>query len=156
MAEPFESEQPGTSPPGEEKVVMHLSNGRLLKGSLIRFDPAGPSVKILLSPGSDRMEVSLDEVKAIFHVKSFAGNKGYREKRKFGLGSALGRRVMVRFKDGEILVGRTDRALPESSGSLAALLSGGNKGFDILPADPESNNSKVFVVATALVDVRFL
>ena len=140
----------------QEKVVMHLLNGRLLKGTLTRFSPSASTVQIRVSPGSDLLDVSLDEVKAIFYVKSYAGNKDYRERKKFGLDKGEGHRIMVRFKDGEILVGRTHSDFSEKPGSLAAMLSGQNKGFEIYPADPGSNNSRVFVVTSSLVDVRYL
>jgi hypothetical protein len=156
MVERSAEENPKDSSMTEDKVVMHLLNGRLLKGVLLNFVPSDPSVRIRLNPDSDLMEVSLEEVKAIFYVKTFSGDKDYREKRKFGLDRSSGRRIMVRFKDGEILVGRTEGQAPRTSGSLEALLSGSNKGFEIFPADPKSNNTKVFVLAAALVDARYL
>jgi hypothetical protein len=50
----------------------------------------------------------------------------------------------VTFKDGEVLVGTTLGYDPS------------RPGFFIFPADPKSNNIRVFAVATAVKKVRFL
>ena len=141
-----------------EKVVLHMVTGRLLKGVLIEFSPASPNLRINLNNASDQMDLSIKEVKAIFYVKRFSGNKDYREKRKFGMGETKGRRVMLRFKDGEILVGHVDRSfsLKEKAGSLSFLEEPNHTGFFLYPADPNSNNTKIFVVSTALMDARQL
>jgi small nuclear ribonucleoprotein (snRNP)-like protein len=139
-----------------DKVVMRLLSGRTLKGTLTDFSPTSPRVKLDLSDKKDRMEVSLNEVKAIFFVKTFTGNKDYHEKRKFGLAPGKGRRIMVRFKDGEILLGLSDAVIPKEGGSLAALAEGEEKGIVLYPADPDSNNMEVFVVLSSLIDIRYL
>jgi small nuclear ribonucleoprotein (snRNP)-like protein len=141
-----------------EKVVLHLIGGRILKGTLTSFDPASPTVRLRLFQGSDLMEISIAETKAIFYVKNFEGNRQYREKKKFGIAGNRGKRVMVRFKDGEILVGYMDRNFSEKEkgGSLVILTDPQQKGFFLYPADPQSNNTKVFVVTSSLTDARQL
>ena len=141
---------------GGEKVVMRLLNGRTIKGTLRDFSASSPTVKLKLSNQPDMMEISLTEVKAIFFVKTYTGNKEYHEKRKFGLAQGRGRRIMVRFKDGEIVLGLSQSLKPSEGGSLAALSAGGAKGITLYPADPESNNTEVFVVLSSLIDLRFL
>lgn len=140
-----------------EKVVLHLVGGRIFKGTLTFFDPASPTVRLRLSQGSDLMEISTAETKAIFYVKNFGGNRQYNEKKKFGIVKTRGKRVMVRFKDGEILVGYADGYFSEKKGgSLAIFSDPQKKGFFLYPADPQSNNTKVFVVTSSLMDVRQL
>lgn len=53
-----------------------------------------------------------------------------------------GFRVAVTFRDGEVLVGTTEN-LPSSPAGLI-----------LVPADPESNNVRVFVVPSAVRSVR--
>jgi hypothetical protein len=146
----------GTDTSEGGKVVMRLLSGRMLKGTLTDFNPASPMVRLRLSNQQDLMEISLNEVKAIFFVKTFTGNKAYHEKRKFGLARGRGRRIMVRFKDGEILLGSTEGEIPRLGGSLAANSAGDAKGITMFPADPESNNTEVFVVYSSLIDIRYL
>jgi small nuclear ribonucleoprotein (snRNP)-like protein len=141
-----------------EKVVLHLVGGRIFKGTLTFFDPASPTVRLRLSQDSDLMEISTAETKAIFYVKKFEGNRQYNEKKKFGIVKTRGKRVMIRFKDGEILVGYVDRYFSEKEkgGSLAIFSDLQKKGFFLYPADPQSNNTKVFVVTSSLMDARQL
>ena len=140
----------------DNKVVMHLASGRLLKGNLLDFTPNSPTVRLKLQKDSDLMEIGVGEVKAIFYVKSFSGNKDYREKRQFGLVGSKGKRIMVRFKDGEILLGFSEIELSSKGGSLSTLAGLDQKGFFIFPADPKSNNVKIFVITSSLVDARYL
>lgn len=140
----------------DNKVVMHLASGRLLKGNLIDFNPNGATVRLKLLKGSDLMEIGVGEVKAIFHVKTFSGDKQYREKRQFGLAGSKGKRIMIRFKDGEILLGFSDVELSTKGGSLSTLAGLDQKGFFIYPADPKSNNVKIFVITSSLMDARYL
>lgn len=132
------------------------------------------------------IEVKVSDLKAIYYVRSLVGNKQYKKKRYFpsaseeqalpvrarGLGASedpalsnplgppnpivtKGRRVMVRFKDGEILCGFIEGDLPWKEGFLTAN-DPNLKGFFIYPADPEGNNTKIFVVTSAVQDVRRL
>jgi hypothetical protein len=137
-------------------------------------------------PTQGPIEVNVSDLKAIYYVRSLSGNKQYKKKRYFGsvsedqalpgrargLGASedpalshphgppikietKGKRIMVRFKDGEILCGFVEGELPWKDGFLT-LPDPNLKGFFIFPADPEGNNTKVFVVTTAVEDVRRL
>jgi hypothetical protein len=55
-----------------------------------------------------------------------------------------GRKVEVIFKDGEALVGSTQGYQAD------------RPGFFMVPADPQSNNERIFVVAKAVQKVSFL
>ena len=83
------------------------------------------------------------DLKAVFFVRDFVGNPQYAEQKAFAEGERPpGRPVAVVFTDGEVLTGYTlgyDRQRP---------------GFFLLPVDPRSNNLRVFVVATAVREVR--
>jgi hypothetical protein len=84
-------------------------------------------------------------LKAVFFVRDFAGNPMHEERKEYKEGEKpQGRKVEVMFKDGEVLVGTTLGYDPS------------RPGFFIFPADPKSNNVRVFVVSTAVKKVRFL
>jgi hypothetical protein len=145
-----------SSQPGEQAVI-HLRAGQLQKGLLIGFTPMANTVRLQLEsdPAKAPIEVKVSDLKAIYYVRTLSGNKQYKKKRYFGSIETKGKRIMVRFKDGEILCGFIEGDLPWKDGFLT-LSNPGLKGFFIYPADPEGNNTKVFVVTTAVEDVRRL
>jgi len=174
MQKAAESSQPG------DRAVLHLRAGKLLKGLLTGFTPTAETVRLQLEaePSKAPIEVKLSDLKAIYYVRTLGGNKQYRKKRYFGSGgedqasdsgaaedpgmarphgsqNPKGKRMMVRFKDGEILCGFIEGELPWKDGFLAST-DPNIKGFYINPADPDGNNTKVFVVTTAVEDVRRL
>jgi hypothetical protein len=146
----------GPSAAGDH-AVLHLRAGKLLKGLLTGFTPTTDTVHLQLEsePTKAPIEVKVSDLKAIYYVRSLAGNKQYKKKRYFGSAETKGKRIMVRFKDSEILCGFVEGELPWKEGFLTAT-DPDLKGFFIFPADPEGNNTKVFVVTTAVEDVRRL
>lgn len=125
------------------KVVARYLDGHVLKGSTRNFDPNRPAFTITsveAAPGEEDAAVRLDQLKAVFFVKSFAGQASYSERKEF-VDPAAGRRLSVRFKDGEILVGT----------SLSYDAS--RTGFFLFPVDKDSNNDKIFVLAAAVAEV---
>jgi len=150
-------QKPTDSSLSGDPVVIHVSKGKLLKGVLTDFTPTAE--KVHLQPESDPaqtpIEVRVSDLKAIYYVRSFAGNRQHKKKRYFGATEGKGKRIMVRFKDGEILCGFIEGELPWKDGFLTSP-DPSLKGFFMQPADPEGNNTKVFVVTTAVEDVRRL
>lgn len=140
-----------------DRAVLHVRAGKLLKGLLIDFTPTANAVHLQLEsePTQGPIEVNVTDLKAIYYVRSLSGNKQYKKKRYFGSIEMKGKRIMVRFKDGEILCGFIEGELPWKDGFLTSP-DKNLKGFFIFPADPEGNNTKVFVVTTAVEDVRRL
>lgn len=135
---------------GHSKIVVHYADGRLLKGFIQDFYPNKPSFHLLpattgFSFTDEAVEVWIQDLKAVFFVRDFAGNPAYNERKTFAEGEhPPGRKVRVVFKDGEVMVGSTvgyERQRP---------------AFFLIPADPESNNRSVFVVAAAVTSIRFL
>jgi len=148
--------EPKSSSSGDQ-AVLHLRAGKLLKGLLTGFTPTGDTLFLQLEsePSKPPITVKVSDLKAIYYVRSLSGNKQYKKKRYFGSAETKGKRMMVRFKDGEILCGFVEGDLPWKDGFLTAT-DPNLKGFFIYPADPEGNNTKVFVVTTAVEDVRRL
>lgn len=126
------------------RVVVHYADGLILKGFLRSFDPGKDSFPLMLreaEPGASPLHVRVADLKAVFFVEDFDGEPQYQERKEF-LANAAGRRLAVRFHDGEELLGTSLTYHPSRT------------GFFLFPGDPGSNNDKVFVVASAVTDVR--
>jgi hypothetical protein len=81
----------------------------------------------------------------VFFVKDFVGNAQYNERKEYmPEDKPSGRKIEVTFADGEVLVGTTLGYDPKRA------------GFFLFPADPKSNNVRVFAVTTAVKKVRYL
>jgi hypothetical protein len=130
------------------KIVVRFADGRILKGYSQDFFPNKSVfhlVKNLAKGSANYKEISVSDLKAIFFVKTFAGNPDYKERKSFLEGDiAQGRKVEVAFVDGEILQGSVLGYNPKES------------GFFLFPSDPKSNNHRVFVVNGAVKSFRYL
>jgi hypothetical protein len=125
------------------KIVIHFIDGKINKGTTADFFPDRETFHINDKDSNRVYEVNLKELKAVFFVKSFEGDPIYVEKlivERVG----LGKRIRVRFKDGETMVGYTQGYAP------------GRMGFNFFPSDPDSNNEKAFIVNDATDAVSFL
>jgi hypothetical protein len=115
-----------------------------VKGSSFDFSPLKPVCRIH-SGAAGTVTVRLAELKALFLVKDLAGNPEYRESTALEPGDPRrvgARPIEVRFRDGETMVG------------LAPAYSADRPFFFLLPADPQSNNTRVLVNRDAVVSVQ--
>jgi Family of unknown function (DUF6982) len=128
------------------KVVVRYADGRLVKGYTYDFEGRGRfHVFPTLDASSDPTPVLVAELKAVFLVRDLVGNARYDERKRFSdTAPPPGRRVEITFKDGEVLVGSTRCDI------------GGGPGVFLVPADPASNNLRVYAVATAIHRIRDL
>jgi hypothetical protein len=130
------------------KVVFRYTDGALIKGYTRDFAPNKPSFHVEVVTGTDEgkvIKVELKDLKAVFFVKDFTGDASYEERKDFTETQPVtGRKLKVIFKDGETLVGTTVGYDPK------------RQGFFFFPADPQSNNSKIFAVMSAVSAVEFL
>ena len=124
----------------ENRVVARFQDGLSLRGTTIDFSPTRRTFR--LTDDGATYEVELGKLKALFFVRDFEGNPAYNDRKGFFARLNHGKKVMVEFKDGEVLFGYT---LTYSSQGA---------GFFVFPGDPESNNEKVFVVHAATRTVR--
>lgn len=125
------------------RVVARYRDGRVLKGHTRNFDANRSMFGLALlesAPEDEPLVVRLTDLKAVFFVKSFEGDRDYDERKAF-VAAFTGRRLAVRFSDGEVLVGTSFNYSPSS------------EGFFLFPADQSSNNDKVFVIASAVAEV---
>lgn len=124
------------------QVVVHYADGRLLKGHATDFFPNKATFHLAQRGSEETREIDIAELKAIFFVKTFDGNPTHHERKDLER-AGMGKRIQINFKDGEVLIGYTSGYSPERA------------GFFVFPADPESNNEKVFVVTAATQNVSF-
>jgi len=129
------------------KVVVRYTNGKVVKGFTQDF--LANKDRFHLHPAEralgEAREVLLKELKALFFVKDFAGDPQYDERKKYLEGEKpTGRKVEITFKDGEMLVGSTLGYDPS------------RPGFFFFPADPKSNNIRVFAVSPSVKNVRYI
>jgi small nuclear ribonucleoprotein (snRNP)-like protein len=128
-----------------QQVVVRYRSGRTLKGITSDFKPHREAFTIEESlPGaaSRPVEVRLEELKAVFFVHSLEGNRDYSERKLQLPKDKIGRPLLVTFRDGEAIRGT----------SVGAGLHG--NGFYLFPADPRSNNKRIFVIRSAVEELR--
>ena len=128
-----------------QKVVVRYADGQLLKG--FTHDFHGSKSQFSLWPSTtaaahERVVVPFARLKAVFFVREFGGNPDHIDRKMFET-PAHGRRIEVTLLDNEVIVGTT---LNYRTDSL---------GFFLIPADAGGNNLRVFVVSSAVRQVRF-
>lgn len=139
-----------------QKVVIHYQDGKILKGFLHPFQLTDEETMFSKEDktGSENLKIPLRNLKAIYYVKDHQGDKDFKEKKRFGLAASKGRKVMVKFKDRELVCGYVTETLPWVLGKFHPEPDVSRFGFFLIPADPESNNLKIFVVVSALKEIQ--
>ena len=128
------------------KAVVAFVDGRRLKGYVYNFSalksffPLFPWDSL---PGQGGKNVEMKDLKAVFFVRDFVGNPEYQET-SVTAPPKHGRRIEVVFRDGEKLHGSTDAYNPQKM------------GFFMFPADPRSNNIRIFVVNKNALKIHFV
>jgi hypothetical protein len=128
-----------------QKIVVRYAEGQILKGSSHDFSATRSHFSLWPSTtadANDRVIVPLPRLKAVFFVRDFAGNPGYVERNETDA-VQHGRRIEVTLVDDEVITGRTLSYRPDGH------------GFFVVPADPNTNNIRVFVVSSSVRQVRF-
>jgi hypothetical protein len=129
------------------KIVARFLDGKIVKGYTQNFFPNRPVFHVLpmdAASKTDPIEIQVSELKAVFFVRDFVGNKGHDERKGLAPGEKVqGRLIEVIFRDGEVLVGSTTGYDPK------------RPGFFFFPIDPKSNNIKAYILSSALRGVRF-
>jgi hypothetical protein len=130
------------------KVVVRYVNGKVIKGFMQNFFPNKDRFHLipLDKHSGETIEVFIERLKAIFVVRDFNGNPQYHERKNYITGeNPTGLKLEVTFTDGEVMVGSTVLTYdPKRQGNF------------IIPADPNSNNLRVFAVSSAVKSVRQL
>jgi hypothetical protein len=143
----------------ERKVVVKLRSGEVVKGYLTvsGADVADPlhdsnqnrtealTVRLLNSNAS--LQIALDDVKAIFFVRSFRGDPKRKDLRFYSNGPAVGTIwAEIRFTDNEVIEATIENSIQHLMG----------EGLLVHPSDGESNNVLIYVNKSAIATYRVL
>ena len=140
-----------------QKVVLRFNTGKLLKGYIGDFTAYTDIVIIQDSANDEEHKIPIIELKAIFFVKTFEGDRSRRDKKRYGISENVGRKVYIRFSDGESMMGFLEGDIPWEKGfHLSKKPAGALKGFFLIPVDMDSNNKKVFVVNSSIKDITLM
>ncbi|PIP44631.1 MAG: hypothetical protein COX17_00320 [Deltaproteobacteria bacterium CG23_combo_of_CG06-09_8_20_14_all_60_8] len=126
----------------KNKVVVHFKDDTLVKGMTSDFAPTQERFHVTVQ-GGDIKAVLIKDLKGLFFVKDFDGNKDYRAS-YLDDGTIRGHKVKVNFSDGEEVIG------------FARIYTPDWPGFFMVPADKDSNNERIFVVTSACRQVGFM
>ncbi len=127
------------------KVVARFRDGRTVKGYILGFTP-DKHVFHMACLGSDNHgveAVSVSDLKAIFFVKSFHGDRHRVKSNGFAkqaLRKSAQLKVKVTFHDAEVLYGTTSRYSKQQN-------------FFLTPSDKSNNNDMVYVVGDSTQSV---
>jgi hypothetical protein len=136
--------QPTAPATGWQKVIARFNDGRMVCGYTNDFHPSKTQLHLSPNPRSgESTYIPLSQLKALFFVRDFAGDPTLVETKVFSE-PQQGRRMEVTFRDNEIMVGST------------LSYRGAGNGFFLQPADPRSNNLRVFVTPAGMQQMRFL
>lgn len=128
-----------------KNVVARFLDGRVIKGTSLDIDANKPTFHVR-PPEDKTVEVRLTDLKALFFVRSLEGDPGRAEDivPKSGDVRARGANVVsLKFADGETMVGMTMSYPPRPF-------------FFLNPVDPKSNNIRILVNRSAVVDMELL
>jgi hypothetical protein len=135
-------------PMEKRKVVLRKLDGKILKGFLDELpDWSEDEVLTITSLSDELIQVKKSEVKALFFVRRFGGNKDHAEVRFFDTHPKIdGLWIRVTFKDEEVLEGIV-------ANSIEFFV---QDGFYIKPPDPNTNNRVIYILKSALKDLTIL
>jgi len=126
----------------QNMIVVKYKNQTVLKGKTNDFFPNRNRFHLEKMDGSIT-DIVVEDLKAIFFVKDFEGNKNHKDRYNDVISNA-GKKTKVRFLDGEIIYGYTLGYSPE------------RQGFYLTPADLVGNNERIFIVLSATQNVQFI
>ena len=124
------------------KVVVGFKDKTMKKGTTRDFFPNKAQFHLEEIDGVI-LEISIENVKAVFFVKDFEGNKDHKYSYDDKIAGG-GRKIKVKFFDGETIEGFTLGYSPD------------RQGFYVTPADLQGNNERIFVVKSATEKIEFL
>jgi hypothetical protein len=127
-------------------VVVRFLDGRTLKGTTQDFAPNKTQFHVYEGGDESSRAVAVDtaSLKAVFFVKSYEGDSVHQDRHDFESAVAHGRKMLVRFLDGEEIAGTTTGYNPAKP------------GFFLIPADADCNNARIFVVSSAVAAVEWV
>jgi hypothetical protein len=121
----------------EREVVARLASGLVLRGTTLDFTPDRPGFRITPDGGGRGVEVKVRDLKALFFTKMEGQRPVHATMNHYPAVDPVtgGKRLSIRFKDGELMTGYALSYRPEKV------------GFFLFPDDPDSQHEKVFVLS---------
>lgn len=138
---------------GSQKVILRLVNGKMLKGFIKDLKLDGDHL-FIEDETNHQLKVRTKELKAIFYVRRFEGDRTYQEKKTFSGTRPNSKRIFIKFKDGENMMGFIEGEIPWQHGFFLETMK--EKTFTVIPVDEESNNVKILVFTSAVKDVAMI
>ena len=130
----------------EKKVVVHMKDGMIHKGLTHDFDTDESAFHMLPGEGGGvPVKIAVDEMKALFYVKDYMGNRDFVARKAFDDAQRSGRRAVLTFNDTE-----------EVWGLLGEQHSDEGLGFFFYPSDKNDNNVRIFVIQSAIKELRLV
>jgi hypothetical protein len=133
------------TPDNRRKAVVAFLDGRRLKGYIYNFSAQKERFRFFFEQDTAQREatdVQMKDLKAIFFARDVVGNSEYTEFQTLS-SQSNGRKAEITFPDGEKMVGTTDAYNQKV-------------GFFLVPADPRSNNLRVFVITKNATQIRWI
>ena len=132
----------------KRKVIARKVDGEILKGYIEAIPDLAEADSItVLSLTEQLIKIPKPEMKALFFVRKFSGNKEYSEVKFFESQPKIdGLWVRLTFYDLELIEGIV-------ANSIQFLI---DDGFYLKPPDPNSNNRLMYVVKSALKEFTVL
>jgi hypothetical protein len=124
------------------QIVVKFKDGSVKKGNTNDFLP-NKQIFHLNTTDGEMDAINVENAKAIFFVKDFAGDKDHDYSYEDVVPGG-GRKINVVFNDGEVVVGYALGYSPD------------RQGFMMTPADLSGNNERIYAVASAVKKVQFL
>ncbi len=122
-----------------------MKDGTLYKGITQDFLPDKDTFHLLPAEGGGvPKKIMVQEMKALFFVKDYMGNRDYVTVKEFQDQLKYGKKTVVTFNDGEIIWGTTqgyDKT---------------RKGFFFYPIDENDNNIRIYIVASSVKKIEFV
>ncbi len=127
---------------GLNNVVVRSKDGTLMKGKTSDFSPNRDRFHLEMLNG-EVVDLDIEHLKAIFFVRDLEGNKDHNDDYSDVIAGG-GRKIQVKFYDGELLTGYSLSYAPD------------RHGFFVTPADMQSNNERIFLINSAVEKIEFL
>jgi hypothetical protein len=129
----------------ENKIVVHMKDGTVHKGITHDFDAAADHFHMLPAEGGGvPRRVSVDDMKALFYVKDYVGNRDFIARRQFDEAHRAGHKAILTFADGETVWGFVGEPAE------------GGPGFHFFPLDEQDNNIRIFVVRSSIKEMKLV
>lgn len=129
----------------QSKIVVHMKDGTIHKGVTHDFTAGLESFHLLPAEGGGiPKRIATDQMKALFYVKDYIGNRDFVARRAFQEAKQQDARAIVRFADGEEIWGYLGEGASDAAGI----------GFFFFPADDDDNNIRIYVIRSALESMK--